>query len=209
VRIAGGQKLHAIEAVVPGDISAAAFFLAAAALLPGSDLLLDGVLMNPTRAAVLDVLMAMGARIGVVDLEERHGELAGQIKIDAAQLRGATIAGAQTTLLMDELPVIAAIAPYTTDGVEIRVKESDRLGAVAANLRAMGARLEELPDGLRIPGGQRLRGARVDSFGDHRIAMAFAIAALAADGPTEIAGAECVDVSFPGFFSVLDTLLER
>jgi 3-phosphoshikimate 1-carboxyvinyltransferase len=215
VRIAGGQQLHAIEATIPGDISSAAFFLCAAALLPESNLLLDGVLMNPTRAAILDVLVQMGARISVIDLEERHGELVGQIKAERGELRGASVSGAQTTLLIDELPVLAAIAPYTTQGIEIRdagelrVKESDRLAAIAANLRALGAEVQELADGLQIPGGQRLRGGRVDAHGDHRIAMAFAVAALAADGPTEIAGAECVDISFPGFFDLLANLLER
>jgi 3-phosphoshikimate 1-carboxyvinyltransferase len=215
VRIAGGQQLQAIDANIPGDISSAAFLLCAAALLPDSNLLLDGVLMNPTRAAILDVLIQMGARISVIDLEEHHGELVGQIKAERGELRGAAISGAQAALLIDELPVLAAIAPYTTTGIEIsdaaelRVKESDRLTAIAANLRSMGAEVEERADGLRIAGGQQLRGGRVDSYGDHRIAMAFAVAALAAAGPTEIAGAECVEVSFPGFFDLIERLVER
>lgn len=215
VLLAAGQTLHAIEAFVPGDISSAAFFLCAAAILPGSNLVLDAVGLNPTRAALLDVLTGMGARISVVGLEEHHGELVGTVRIGAAPLRGGHIAGVQAAALIDELPVLAAIAPYTSGGIEVRdarelrVKESDRIALVARNLRAMGARVEEREDGLRVPGGQRLRGAEVDSGGDHRIAMAFAVAALGAAGETMIQDPGCVDISFPGFFAALEQVAER
>jgi 3-phosphoshikimate 1-carboxyvinyltransferase len=208
-RIAGGQKLHGIEASIPGDISSAAFFLCAAALFPGSQLVIEGLLLNPTRARLLDLLISMGVRVWVTQLEEHHGELVGTVQVQGSELRGATVTGADTAALIDEIPVLAAIAPYTENGIEVRdarelrVKESDRIAAVAANLRAMGARVEEREDGLRIPGGQKLRGAEIDSLGDHRIAMAFAVAALRADGETTIHGADAAVISFPGFFQTL------
>jgi len=215
VTMTGGQKLHAIEAGIPGDISSAAFFLCAAALFPGSNLLLDSVLMNPTRAGLLDVLIGMGCRISVVNLEEHHGELVGTVAVEGAQLKGTTISGALSAALIDELPVLAAIAPYTTGGIEIRdarelrVKESDRIAAVAANLRALGATVEEREDGLRVPGNQQLHGAEVDSAGDHRIAMAFAVAALRATGDTLIRGAGAAQISYPEFFTTLEAIVER
>jgi 3-phosphoshikimate 1-carboxyvinyltransferase len=213
--IHGGQKLHAIQAVIPGDISTSAFFLCAAALFPGSNLVFDNLLLNPTRAALLDVLTALGLNIQVLAVDERHGELAGTVQVKYGTLGGLTIAGAQSAALIDELPVLAAIAPYTAGGVdirdarELRVKESDRIAAVAANLRAMGAEVEEREDGLRVPGGQRLHGAEVDSYDDHRIAMAFAIAALRAQGETTIRSAHAARISFPEFFTTLDRLVER
>jgi 3-phosphoshikimate 1-carboxyvinyltransferase len=214
VVMAGGQKLRAIEAVIPGDISSAAFFLCAAALFPGSNLVLDSVLMNPTRAALLDVLMGMGCRVSVVNLEEHHGELVGTIAVEGGELKGTTISGALAAALIDELPVLAAIAPYTggieiRDARELRVKESDRIAAVARNLRAMGASVEEREDGLRVAGNQHLHGAEVDSAGDHRIAMAFAVAALRATGDTLIHGASAAQISYPEFFTTLEALVER
>ena len=214
-RITGGQKLHAIEAQIPGDLSSAAFFLCAAALFRGSQLTITALLMNPTRARLLDVLISMGARISVTQLEEQHGELRGTVRVEGGTLKGAIIAAADTAALIDEIPVLAAIAPYTATGVEIRdarelrVKESDRIAAIAANLRAMGAQMEERDDGLRIPGGQKLHGAEIDSFGDHRIAMAFAVAALRAEGETTIRGADAAVISYPGFFEALERLLQR
>ncbi len=213
--IAGGQKLHAIEAVVPGDISSAAFFLCAAALFPESKLVIDNLLMNPTRAALLDVLTALGLRISVLDVKEHHLELTGAIQVQGGALHGLTISGAHSAALIDELPVLAAIAPYTKDGIEIRdarelrVKESDRIAAVAQNLRAMGAEVEEREDGLRVPGAQHLHGAEIDSCGDHRIAMAFAVAALRAEGESVIRGADAARISFPEFFQSLESLVER
>jgi 3-phosphoshikimate 1-carboxyvinyltransferase len=215
VSIEGGQSLKAIQTFIPGDISSAAFFLCAAAIFPGSQLVIDSLGLNPTRAALLDVLTALGARINVINLEDQHGELVGTVKVEHQALRGLSISGGLTARLIDELPVLAAIAPYTEEGIqisdaqELRVKESDRIAAVASNLRKMGAQVEELPDGLRIPGRQILQGAEVDSAGDHRIAMAFAVAALRANGDTSIRGAEAANISFPEFWSMLNSVCDR
>jgi len=217
VSITGPQPLHAIEAFVPGDISSAAFFFCAAALFPGSGLVFDSLGVNPTRAALLDVLTVLGAHISVVQLEEKHAELVGMVQVAGAAggLRSTTIDGALAAQLIDELPVLAAIGPYTSGGIrirdakELRVKESDRIALVAKNLRAMGAEVEEFEDGLDVPGGQTLHGAEIDSAGDHRIAMAFSVAALKAEGETLIRGAEAAAISFPEFFDLLDRVAER
>ena len=215
VSIAGGQELHPLEAYIPGDISSAAFFLCAAAIFPQSNLVIDGVLLNPTRSALLDVLSAMGSRISMVRVEEQHGELMGTIALVPGRGPAMMIEGALTALLIDELPVLAAVAPFTAGGLEVRdagelrVKESDRLSAVTHNLRAMGAQVEQTADGWRMPGDQKLHGADIQSFGDHRIAMAFAIAALRAEGETCVHGAECVAISYPGFFADLERVVER
>ena len=214
VTIAGGQPLHPLEAFIPGDSSSAAFFLCAAALFPESNLVIDGVLLNPTRSALLDVLAAMGCRVNMMRDEEQFGELVGTISLISNISKPVEISGSQTALLIDELPVLAAIAPYTAgmvvrDAGELRVKESNRLTAVTSNLQAMGAEVEQTADGWKIPGGQKLHGAEIESFGDHRIAMAFAIGALKAGGETLIRSSECVGISYPGFFTDLDALLER
>jgi 3-phosphoshikimate 1-carboxyvinyltransferase len=216
--IAGGQKLKAVDATIPGDISSAAFFLCAALLFPDSNLILDSLGMNPTRAALLDVITALGGRIKVLTVEEQHGELIGTLQINRGLTHSTgpfTISGALTAQVIDELPVLAAVAPYTANGLiirdaqELRVKESDRIALVAKNLRAMGAELTENPDGMKIPGNQSLHGASIDSGDDHRIAMAFAIAALRAKGETEIHGADAAAISFPEFFTSLDALAQR
>jgi 3-phosphoshikimate 1-carboxyvinyltransferase len=215
VSIEGGQKLHCIEAAVPGDISSAAFFLCAAALFPDSQLSVPGLLLNPTRARLLDVLMGLGLGITMSELEEHNGELVGTLLVQGGALKGSSISSGDSAALIDEIPVLAAIAPYTAEGIEIRdarelrVKESDRIASVATNLRLMGADVEEFDDGLRIPGGQKLHGASLDSFGDHRIAMAFAVAALRAEGETEITGADAAVISYPEFFNVLESLVQR
>jgi 3-phosphoshikimate 1-carboxyvinyltransferase len=217
VSISGPQTLHSIEAVVPGDISSAAFFLCAASLFPGSTLLFDSLGMNPTRATLLDVLTGLGARIAVLHLEEKNAELVGTVQISApAEGLGSTeVSGTLAAQLIDELPVLAAISPYTRGGIrirdakELRVKESDRIALVAKNLRAMGAEVTEFEDGLDVPGGQTLHGAAIDSGGDHRIAMAFSVAALRAEGDTLIQGAESAAISFPEFFDLLDLVAER
>jgi 3-phosphoshikimate 1-carboxyvinyltransferase len=217
ISIAGPQKLHAVEAAVPGDISSAAFFLCAAALFPGSSLLLESLGMNPTRAALLDVLTALGARIGVLNLEEKNAELVGTVQLSAPAegLGSTTISGPLSAQLIDELPALAVIAPFTIGGIrirdarELRVKESDRIALVVKNLRAMGAEVAEFEDGLDVPGGQSLHGATIDSGGDHRIAMAFSVAALRAEGETLIQGAEAAAISFPEFFDLLDLVAER
>jgi 3-phosphoshikimate 1-carboxyvinyltransferase len=217
VSITGRQQLQSIEATVPGDISSAAFFLCAASLFPHSNLIFDDLGLNPTRATLLDVLTALGAHIAVLNLEEKHGELMGTVQVTAPEngLGGTTISGALAAQLIDELPVLAAIAPYTRHGIrirdakELRVKESDRIALVAKNLRAMGAEVEEFEDGLDVPGGQQLHGAEIDSGGDHRIAMAFSVAALRASGPNLIRGAESAAISFPEFFDLLDRVADR
>jgi 3-phosphoshikimate 1-carboxyvinyltransferase len=217
VSITGPQPLHAIEALVPGDISSAAFFFCAAALFPGSGLVFESLGLNPTRAALLDVLTVLGAHISVVQLEEKHAELVGMVQVagSAGGLRSTTIDGPLAAQLIDELPVLAAIGPYTSGGIrirdakELRVKESDRIALVAKNLRAMGAEVEEFEDGLDVPGGQTLHGAEIDSAGDHRIAMAFGVAALKAEGETLIRGAESAAISFPEFFDLMDRVAER
>jgi 3-phosphoshikimate 1-carboxyvinyltransferase len=214
-KIKGGQLLRAIEADVPGDLSSAAFFLCAAALFPGSQITLPGILLNPSRARLLDILMRMGLKASVAHLEEHHGELVGTVEARGAKWEGTVLAGADTAALIDEVPVLAAVAPYcegifeVRDAQELRVKESDRISAVTANLRKMGAEIEELPDGMRIPGAQKLHGAELDSFGDHRIAMAFAVAALRADGETVVHGADAAGVSYPAFFEKLESVSQR
>lgn len=213
--IRGGQSLYAIDAIVPADLSSAAFFLCAAALFPESHLVVSNLLLNPTRARLLDVLAAMGLVVSVTQLEEQHGELVGTLQAEGRELRRISLAGAETAALIDEIPVLAAIAPYTVEGAEIRdarelrVKESDRIAAVATNLRRMGGEVEEFEDGLRVPGGQKLYGAMLDSYGDHRIAMAFAVSALRAQGDTMIRGADAVAISYPEFFATLEALAQR
>ena len=215
--IPGGQRLQGLDLTVPGDISSAAFFLCAALLFDDSNLVLDGLGLNPTRASLLDVIAGMGGQIKVLDVNEAHGEMAGtiQVQLKGSGLTGVDIAGTLAAQLIDELPVLAAIAPYTPNGVrirdarELRVKESDRIALVVRNLRAMGAEVTEHEDGMDIPGGQRLHGASIDSGMDHRIAMAFSIAALRAEGDTEIVGAEAASISFPEFFDWLEDLAVR
>jgi 3-phosphoshikimate 1-carboxyvinyltransferase len=215
VRIRGGQRLRGIEARIPGDLSSAAFFLCAAALFPDSQLTLPNLLMNPTRARLLDILMQMGLHIAVTKLDQIHGEMVGSLQVEGGKLKGTTISGSDSAALIDELPVLAAIAPYSEEGIEIRdakelrVKESDRIAAVAENLRRMGAQVEEREDGLKIPGGQSLRGAEIDSFSDHRIAMAFAVGALRATGETLVRGAESAAISYPAFFETLQQIAVR
>ena len=215
--IPGSQTLKAVDANVPGDLSSAAFFLCAALLFEDSNLVLDALGMNPTRAALLDVVIALGGKINILNVEEHHGELIGTIQVNRAPggLKGIDIGGPLSAQLIDELPVLAAIAPYTRDGIrirdakELRIKESDRIALVARNLKAMGADFTEHEDGLDIPGGQQLHGTVIDSGSDHRIAMAFSIAALRATSETAIEGAEAAAISFPEFFNYLDLLCLR
>jgi 3-phosphoshikimate 1-carboxyvinyltransferase len=217
VSIADGAELHGIDAAIPGDISSAAFFLCAAALFPDSSLVLSKLGLNPTRATLLDVLTTLGAHVNVLDIEEKHGELSGTVHVTAPKegLGTAEISGLLATQLMDEIPVLAAIAPYTRGGIrirdarELRVKESDRIALTVQNLRAMGAEVTEHEDGMDVPGNQTLHGATIDPGGDHRIAMAFAVAALKATGDTLIQDAEAASISFPEFWTILDGITER
>jgi 3-phosphoshikimate 1-carboxyvinyltransferase len=205
--------LQAKRLTVPGDLSAAVFLMGAALVLPSSSLTLHNVGLNPTRARVLDFLISIGAPIHVASLQMR-AELAGNISVKHAPLAGGNVSGAHVAEMIDELPMLAALGPFTENGIEIRhaqelrVKESDRIAALAEGLRRMGASVEEFPDGLRVEGKSsgKLRGAKIEAHGDHRIAMALAVAALGAEGNTVIRDADCVEVSFPDFFAVLDRL---
>ena len=216
IRIQPRPTLTARQLTVPGDLSAAVFLIAAALLLPESSLTIHNVGLNPTRARVLDFLISIGAPIHVASLQMRNGELVGDISVRHAPLTGGTVSGSQVAEMIDELPMLAALGPFTEQGIEIhdaqelRVKESDRIAALAEGLRRMGAQVEEFPDGMRVEGRSKskskLHGAKIDPQGDHRIAMALAVAALGAEGDTTILDSDCAAVSFPDFFSVLERL---
>jgi 3-phosphoshikimate 1-carboxyvinyltransferase len=209
ITVKGRPRLTGRELFVPSDLSSAAFFIVAALLVPGASLVLRGVGLNPTRSTLLDVLAAMGAHVKILDMEEKNGELVGQISVKSSRLRGGVIEKETTAALIDEIPVLAVLGAASEEGLtvrdaaELRIKETDRIATIAENLRRMGIQPEETPDGIRIPGRQRFRAATLDSFGDHRIAMAFSIAALMADGPCTVRGAEAASVSFPEFFQIL------
>jgi len=209
ISVSGRPRLTGREVAVPADLSSAAFFIVAALLVPGSKLVIGGVGLNPTRAALLDFLVGMGARIQVPSLENQNGELVGDLVVEHSELRGGVIAGGLTAALIDEIPVLAVLGAATEEGLtvkdasELRIKETDRIRTVVDNLRRMGVAAEELPDGLAIPGRQKFHAAELDSMGDHRIAMAFAVAALRGDGESVIQGAEAASVSFPEFWETL------
>jgi len=213
----GSIKLQARDLDVPGDISSAVFFIAAASLFPESSILIQNVGLNPTRTAILDVFVQMGASIQIHSVQSSHGEVIGDLAVKGTSLKGGVISGGQIPLVIDELPMLAALGPYTEEGIEIRdagelrVKESDRIAALAENLRKMGASVEERPDGLKVGGRSagKLHGAEIEPHGDHRIAMAFAVAGLAADGTTTVRDAECAGVSFPTFYEDLNRVAER
>ena len=213
----GSGKLTAKSLDVPGDLSSAVFFIAAASLFADSNLLIHNVGLNPTRTAILDVFASMGAAVQIIGLRSSQGEIVGDLAVKGASLKGGVIAGEQIPLVIDELPMLAALGPYTEEGIEIRdaaelrVKESDRIAALAENLRRMGARVEERPDGLKVEGRRagKLHGAEIEPRGDHRIAMAFAVAGLAAEGSTIIRDADCAGVSYPTFFRELERLADR
>ena len=205
---------------IPGDISSAAYFIAAAMLLPRSELTIERVGLNPTRAAFLSVLHSWGAKIVTTDFRSERNEPMGTITVSGGlhsvpRDEDRVLSGPMIPSLIDELPLLAVVGSQVPGGIqirdaeELRLKESDRLLATTENLRAMGANVEEFDDGIAVSGGAELRGATIDSFGDHRIAMAFSVAALIAGGPTEIMDSDCVGVSFPEFFSLLEMLAER
>ncbi|MCX6968261.1 MAG: 3-phosphoshikimate 1-carboxyvinyltransferase [Verrucomicrobia bacterium] len=214
VSVAGEKTPESRDFHVPGDISSAAFWLVAAAAQPGSHLLVTDVGLNDTRTGVLAVLVRMGAHVREI-IEVEEGEPWGAVEIQGAKLKGTVIRGKEIPNVIDELPILAvagALAHGTTviaDAAELRVKETDRLAAIATNLRAMGVNVTENEDGLEIFGGTPLKGARLSSFGDHRIAMAFAIAGLFAEGETLIDGVECVATSYPGFYETLKKLVTQ
>jgi 3-phosphoshikimate 1-carboxyvinyltransferase len=212
-----GQKLQARSIDVPGDISSAVFFIAAASMFADSNIMIHGVGLNPTRTAILDVFAQMGASLQVMSLKSAHGEVVGDLAVKGTSLKGGVIEKEQIPLVIDELPMLAALGPYTEEGIEIRdaaelrVKESDRIAALAENLRRMGATVEERKDGLKVAGraAGKLRGAEIEPHGDHRIAMAFAVAALGAEGDTTIRDADCAGVSYPTFYEDLERVAER
>jgi 3-phosphoshikimate 1-carboxyvinyltransferase len=214
IQIHPRPKLVAHQLAVPSDLSTAVFLIGATLVLPGSSLMIHNVGLNPTRARVLDFFNSIGAPVRVATVQMRNGELVGDVSVRHAALEGGAISGSQVAEMIDELPMLAAFGPFTEKGIEIhdaqelRVKESDRIAALAEGLRQMGAKVEEFADGLRVEGrtAGKLRGAKVDPRGDHRIAMALAVAALGAEGETTIRDAECVGVSFPEFFATLDRL---
>ena len=215
VTVRGGVPLKARELLVPGDISSAAFFLIAALITPNSDLTISGVGLNPTRTALLDVLGAMGAQIKLLHVEEVNGELIGNLQVKSSRMKGGTIEGATTAALIDEIPALSVLGAVSEQGLvvrnaaELRVKETDRIETIATNLRAMGATINTTQDSLEIPGQQKLKAAEIHSYGDHRIAMAFSIAALAADGPCLIHDARAASVSFPEFYVTLRNISRK
>jgi 3-phosphoshikimate 1-carboxyvinyltransferase len=214
IRLEGRPKLEGRAVTVPGDLSSAAFFIVAALVVPGSKLVIHGVGLNPTRSALLDFLAGMGAPIRVQELQQVSGELIGDILVKSAPVRGGVLEGAMTAALIDEIPVLAILGAASEEGLtvkdarELRVKETDRIATIAGNLKRMGVAVEVHQDGFRVPGRQTLRAAELDSFGDHRIAMAFSVAALIASGPCVIANAEAASVSFPEFYNTIRRLQE-
>ena len=214
ITLRGGAKLAGRELTVPGDLSSAAFFLVAALLMPEANLVIHGVGLNPTRSSLLDFLVSMGASIKVLDLRQTAGELVGDLRVRASKISGGVIEGAMTAALIDEIPALAVLGAASSGGLtvrdaaELRVKETDRIAALAENFARMGVKIETFADGFRIEGGQRFHAAELDSVGDHRIAMAFAVAALAADGLCTIADAGAAAVSFPEFFSTLRHIVQ-
>lgn len=212
ITLRAGAKLTGRELVVPGDLSSATFFLVAALLMKDSNLVIHGVGLNPTRSALLDFLVGMGAQIKVLDLQQSGGEVIGDLRVRASKVSGGAIEGALTAGLIDEIPALAVLGAASEKGLtvrnaaELRVKETDRIATIEMNLLRMGVKIETSPDGFYVPGNQQFHAAEIDSCGDHRIAMAFAVAALAADGPCQIDGAESAGVSFPEFFSTLQQI---
>lgn len=211
VAVVGGQRLIGGAHQVPGDISSAAFWMVAAAALPGSEIAIDHVGLNPTRTGIIDVLRRIGARVDIVTASESRQEPWGTVTVRHAENRPVEISPEEVPGVIDELPVLAALATHGGDlrvsgAAELRVKESDRISALADGLRRMGGEIDEAPDGFHVRGGRRLTGGDVDARHDHRLAMAFAIAALGASGPTVIHDAGAAAVSYPEFFDVLDSL---
>ena len=214
IALEGGQRLSGRELRVPGDLSSAAFIAVAASALPGSDVTIAPVGLNPSRAALLAVLKRFGADVEVSVEEQWNGEPVGRLRIRHGAMRDLVIAPEEVPEVIDELPVLATLGTFggsvTVSGAaELRVKESDRIAELVAGLRAMGADADERPDGFQVRHGARLTGGTVHARHDHRLAMAFAIAALGASGPTQIEGADAVAVSYPAFFEDLDRLAER
>jgi 3-phosphoshikimate 1-carboxyvinyltransferase len=210
ITMQGRPTLTGRDVVVPSDLSSAAFFLVAGLLVPESNLVIQGVGLNPSRSALLDFLLSIGANIKVLKIESVNGEPIGDIQVRHAPIRGGVIEKDLAAALIDEIPVLAVLGAASEEGLvvrdaaELRIKETDRIATVADNFRRMGIEIEVTPDGMRVPGRQKFRAATFDSFGDHRIAMAFAVAALRGDGESVIENAEAASVSFPEFWGILE-----
>ena len=209
ITLTGRPHLAARELHVPGDLSSAAFFLVAALIVRESALSILNVGLNPTRTALLDVLAEMGAQIKILDIQATGGELIGNIQVRNSRITGGVLEKARTAALIDEIPVLAVLGAASEaglivrDAAELRVKETDRIATIAENFHRLGLAIQVRQDGFEIPGRQRFHAAELDSFGDHRIAMAFSVASLIADGPSSMEGAESACVSFPQFFDTL------
>lgn len=209
ISLQGRAKLTGRELVVPSDLSSAAFFLVAGLLVPESRLTIANVGLNPTRSALLDFLVSIGAPVRVLRIESVNGELIGDIEVRYAPVRGGVIEKGLAAALIDEIPVLAVLGAASEDGLiirdaqELRIKETDRIATVAENFKRMGIEVEVTPDGMKVPGKQKFRATVFDSFGDHRIAMAFAVAALRANGESTIDNADAASVSFPEFWNIL------
>jgi 3-phosphoshikimate 1-carboxyvinyltransferase len=212
ITLQGRPKLKGQKLFVPGDLSSAAFFLVAAMLRPGSRIEIEGVGLNPTRSALMDFLAMAGAPLKVLNLTQSAGELIGDILVESAPWQGGVLEKSMTAALIDEIPVLAVLGAVSKEGLvvrdaaELRVKETDRIATIAENLKRMGVKITVQEDGFEVPGGQKFHAAELDSFGDHRIAMAFSVAALAADGPCRIDNAEAASVSFPEFYNMIRSL---
>jgi 3-phosphoshikimate 1-carboxyvinyltransferase len=215
VKIRGGRELKGQEIMVPGDISSAAFFMVAGLITPGSELLIKGVGVNPTRTGIIDILTLMGGRITLLNQREVSGEPVADILVQASTLHGIEISGDLVPRAIDEFPVISVAAAMASgktvvrDARELRVKETDRIKAMADNLRLAGVVVEEADDGMTVYGTDTFKAFHADSCGDHRIAMSMLIAGLVADGPCIIDDTECIATSFPNFFSLLEQVSQK
>jgi len=212
ISVEGRAYLNPLDLYVPGDLSSAAFFLVAAQMVKESDVTILGVGLNPTRSSLLDFLAGAGVNIKILDVQQTNGELIGSLRVRKSRVRGGRIDGALAAALIDEIPVLAVLGAMSEEGLsvhdasELRIKETDRIASIEENFRRMGVNIETRPDGFDVPGRQQFHAAELSSFGDHRIAMAFAVAALAADGPCSIQDADAASVSFPDFFGTLQRI---
>jgi 3-phosphoshikimate 1-carboxyvinyltransferase len=212
--VRSGAELAGKDLAVPGDLSSAAFFIVAALIVPNSDIIITNVGLNPTRTALLDVLRGMGADIKLLSIEQVNGEIVGNLQIKTSSIRGGVIEGATTAAVIDEIPILSILGAASEGGLlvrdaaELRVKETDRIQAIADNLQAMGIDAETTENSIAIPGRQSFRAAALQSYGDHRIAMAFSIAGLLAKEPCAIHDAEAASVSFPEFYSTLAQVVQ-
>ncbi len=212
IKLSPPEKIDHLDLTIPGDFSSAAYFIVAALLISGSGVTIEGVGLNPTRTGFLEVLKKMGASFKITPVGELTGEPLGEIKVKSSQLKGVRVGGPVIPYLIDEIPILALAMTQAKgqseirDAQELRVKESDRISAIASELKKMGAYIEEKPDGFVVEGPTKLQGCRVKSYGDHRIAMALLVAGLVSEGETVVEDSECIDVSFPGFTQALFSL---